>query len=244
MGRTFSAGACPSVVRRRTGRLLRAKIFRFPLEAFRHKIGSLRRCHCHPPMPPAPCSRPFDVFALKDCLSAMNPSALPARSTESEIAKPEPAEPEKPSSVLATRSIYNRVFWMAYAANVSLVMANALTFRFAEFVSWLGGSEQTAGTIVSVGIFGRFWFGSCWGKPSTITEPASFGFWGVSFTSPVPACFWECPIWAGQFTWPVWGLRRGLPRCLPARWSISKTWFPPTAEPKSSGIWEAAGSWG
>ena len=84
----------------------------------------------------------------------MNPSALPSASTESEIPQPEPAEPERPAADLATRSIYNRVFWMAYAANVSLVMANALTFRFAEFVSWLGGSEQTAGTIVSVGIFG------------------------------------------------------------------------------------------
>jgi MFS family permease len=33
-------------------------------------------------------------------------------------------------------------------------MANALTFRFAEFVSWLGGNQETAGMIVSVGIFG------------------------------------------------------------------------------------------
>lgn len=51
-------------------------------------------------------------------------------------------------------TIYNRVFWLAYAANVSLVMANALTFRFAEFVAFLGGSERISGTIVSAGICG------------------------------------------------------------------------------------------
>ena len=83
----------------------------------------------------------------------MNPSALTSASTETESAG-EPSEPERLLPAIPSSSIYNRVFWFAYAANVSLVMANALTFRFAEFVSWLGGSEETAGTIVSVGIIG------------------------------------------------------------------------------------------
>ena len=51
-------------------------------------------------------------------------------------------------------SIYNRVFWLAYVANAALVVANALTFRFAELVAFLGGTEQIAGTIVSVGVIG------------------------------------------------------------------------------------------
>ena len=83
----------------------------------------------------------------------MTSSAAPSAPSESELAG-EPAEPERPSPAIPSSRIYNRVFWLAYAANVSLVMANALTFRFAEFVSWLGGSEETAGTIVSVGILG------------------------------------------------------------------------------------------
>ena len=60
------------------------------------------------------------------------------------------------SSVAGERpaSIYDRTFWLAYAANVMLVMANALTFRFAEFVNWLGGTEEVTGRIVSVGIVG------------------------------------------------------------------------------------------
>ncbi len=51
-------------------------------------------------------------------------------------------------------AIYNRTFWLAYAANVLLVTANALTFRFAEFVRFLGGTEATTGEIVSAGIIG------------------------------------------------------------------------------------------
>jgi MFS family permease len=60
-------------------------------------------------------------------------------------------------------NIYNRTFWSAYAANVLLVTANALTFRFAEFVRFLGGTEELTGQIVSAGVVGallsRFTFG-------------------------------------------------------------------------------------
>lgn len=54
----------------------------------------------------------------------------------------------------ADRTIYNRAFWVAYAANVMLVMGNALTFRFAEFVQFLGGTESVTGEIVRVGLLG------------------------------------------------------------------------------------------
>lgn len=50
-------------------------------------------------------------------------------------------------------TIYTRTFWLCYLANVLLVTANSLTFRFAEFVAFLGGEERIAGTIVSVGMF-------------------------------------------------------------------------------------------
>ena len=53
-------------------------------------------------------------------------------------------------------TIYNRIFWMAYVANVSLVTANALSFRFAELVAFLGGTDQMAGSLVSTGVIGAF----------------------------------------------------------------------------------------
>ena len=47
--------------------------------------------------------------------------------------------------------VYGRTFWLAYLANSALVMANALTFRFAELVHFLGGTEGVVGDIVAVG---------------------------------------------------------------------------------------------
>ncbi len=50
--------------------------------------------------------------------------------------------------------VYNRPFWIAYVANFALVMGNALMYRFAELVAFLGGSERAAGAIVGTGLFG------------------------------------------------------------------------------------------
>jgi MFS family permease len=50
--------------------------------------------------------------------------------------------------------IYNRAFWLAYSANLLLVTANSLTFRFAEFVQFLHGTEVVTGQIVRAGLIG------------------------------------------------------------------------------------------
>jgi len=49
-------------------------------------------------------------------------------------------------------TVYDRTFWLAYFANTLLVLANALTFRFAELIHYLGGSERVAGDIVAVAL--------------------------------------------------------------------------------------------
>ncbi len=51
-------------------------------------------------------------------------------------------------------SAYDRRFWLAYVANLLLVAGNALTFRFAEFVHFLGGTEAATGGIVRAGVIG------------------------------------------------------------------------------------------
>ncbi len=53
-----------------------------------------------------------------------------------------------------TTDVYGRVFWLSYVANIALVTANALTFRFAELIHVRGGSEQIAGAIVGTGMAG------------------------------------------------------------------------------------------
>ena len=59
--------------------------------------------------------------------------------------------------------IYNRLFWLCYLANVVLVTANALTFRFADLITFLGGTEELVGDIVSCGVLvaliARFFLG-------------------------------------------------------------------------------------
>ena len=70
-----------------------------------------------------------------------------------------------PSSPYESESaaIYNRSFWLAYAANMSLVAANTLTFRFAEFVDLLKGTKSDTGLIVGIALAGslvsRIWLG-------------------------------------------------------------------------------------
>jgi MFS family permease len=63
----------------------------------------------------------------------------------------------------AGRSLYGVDFWLAYLANVLLVTGNALTFRFAEFIAYLGGSETLAGEIFGAGMIAalvaRIWLG-------------------------------------------------------------------------------------
>lgn len=73
--------------------------------------------------------------------------------------------PATPASITQPTEevIFNWRFWCAFAANCLLVAANTLTFRFAELINFLGGSEQQSGFIVSVGIvislIGRLWIG-------------------------------------------------------------------------------------
>jgi len=63
-----------------------------------------------------------------------------------------PATIADPSA--AEESIYTRTFWIAYIGHLTVVTANAVTFRFAELVVFLGGTDQTAGNIVSDGLAG------------------------------------------------------------------------------------------
>jgi MFS family permease len=49
---------------------------------------------------------------------------------------------------------YGVRFWLAYAANVLLMTAVSLQYRYGDFVSSLGGTETTLGLIVGVGMIG------------------------------------------------------------------------------------------
>lgn len=94
-------------------------------------------------------------------------------------------------------AIYNRSFWLAYAANMSLVAANTLTFRFAEFVNLLKGTEEDTGWIVGVALAGsllsRVWLGQAidrfgvrklWLVGISLYMMGALGLWGTSQLGP------------------------------------------------------------
>lgn len=60
------------------------------------------------------------------------------------------------SSAHAThgKPAYGPIFWFAYLANTSLMMAVSLLFRYGDFVAVLGGGELELGWIVGVGTVG------------------------------------------------------------------------------------------
>jgi len=55
-------------------------------------------------------------------------------------------------------NIYNTTFWLAYVANVLIVTAHSLTFRFADYVKNLGGNEDLSGRVMSVAVIAAVFF--------------------------------------------------------------------------------------
>ena len=76
------------------------------------------------------------------------PSSHPADSRQPAQTTTAPtAAPNRPSG-------YGLPFWMAYVANLSVMVAIALLYRYADFVTLLGGTEFHLGWIVGVGAVG------------------------------------------------------------------------------------------
>ncbi len=69
-----------------------------------------------------------------------------------------------PRPAAGPKSPYGRPFWRAYVANTLIMTAVALLFRYADFVTLLGGNELHLGWIVGIGMVGslamRLYLGS------------------------------------------------------------------------------------
>jgi MFS family permease len=81
-------------------------------------------------------------------------SSRTGEATPSIMPEPQPAILETQPLSTKENSIYGRLFWLCYASNLLMVTANAMTFRFADLVRFLGGTETTTGEIVQVGMLG------------------------------------------------------------------------------------------
>jgi MFS family permease len=65
-----------------------------------------------------------------------------------------PAAEDSDGCLEALPSRYGRAFWLAYASNALICVAIALLYRYADFVTYLGGTEFHLGWIVGVGMVG------------------------------------------------------------------------------------------
>jgi len=73
-------------------------------------------------------------------------------SGEASAVSPPGADPD----LYESGEAYGRSFWLAYVANIILMAAIALLYRYADFVTVLGGSEVHLGWIVGLGMVGSF----------------------------------------------------------------------------------------
>ena len=71
---------------------------------------------------------------------------------------PSPSTPADPTSPITSpgqkTGPYGVTFWRAYMANLLVMVTMALLFRYADFVTLLGGSEWHLGWIVGTGVMG------------------------------------------------------------------------------------------
>lgn len=60
----------------------------------------------------------------------------------------------KPPRPLTSSTAYDAAFWYSYGANTLVMTAISVLFRYADFVSFLGGTEFNLGWIVGIGMVG------------------------------------------------------------------------------------------
>ena len=159
------------------------------------------------------------------------PSRHRRLSSRTEI-KPQPAEP---------RSAYDREFWLAFLSNVLSAVAVCLLFRYADFITLLGGTEFHLGWIVGVGMVGSLLTRSFLG--SWIDRHGTRWMWLCSLLLFAGTCFAHlavqsysarpsiCSASVIAARWPAWAApRRPSSRCdvlliVWPKWSAC--WAPP-----------------
>lgn len=91
---------------------------------------------------------------------AQSPAALPPTAPSRRAASAwHPALPRalrhaQPGGAAASDHVYGRPFWHAYASNLLAMVGIALLYRYADFVTVLGGEEFELGWIVGIGMIG------------------------------------------------------------------------------------------
>ncbi len=81
----------------------------------------------------------------------MNPNSLSSSATSYDLSPlSNGSSPDEPSDGEA----YDRIFWLIYVANTSLMVAVSVLFRYSDFVAEAGGTPVHLGWIVGIGMVG------------------------------------------------------------------------------------------
>ena len=75
----------------------------------------------------------------------------------------------------APSGAYGPRFWATYLANIGLMVAVSLLFRYADFVAAMGGSEEQLGVITGIGMLGAISARCFQGRQSTTMARVACG---------------------------------------------------------------------
>jgi len=99
---------------------------------------------------------------------------------------------------------YDRAFWLTYLANTAMMIAISLLFRYADFITFLGGAEYELGWIVGMGMVGSLVMRIAQGVG--IDKYGSRAIWMLSAAGFVLACYGH--LWVTESNgWGIYALR-------------------------------------
>lgn len=128
--------------------------------------------------------------------------------------------PESSPDALVRRAVYGRAFWFGYFSNLATMTAVAILFRYADFVTFLGGSEFHLGWIVGVGMIGSLLMRAFIG--SSIDRYGPRLIWIGSLVLLAGSCFGNLPI-GTHLGVPIYLMRIGFSCALAGVFGASMT---------------------
>ena len=156
------------------------------------QAGSMFHARVHPFLAVIPVRR---VGVCEDVFDSNDMSDLHASST--------PEWDSTLGSRHASVRLYDGVFLFAYLANVFVMMAISLMFRYSEFVKYLGGGEDWLGAIIGFGAIGAIVLRLF--QAVAIDRFGAIWVWGLSLVGMATSVLLH--LWIDQIGWQVFLVR-------------------------------------
>jgi MFS family permease len=130
------------------------------------------------PSSPAACKSSAASDATGD---ETEPTGKPSRLIFQPTTPAKASSAHQISTLNSQPSSYGLPFWFTYLANTSLMLAISLLFRYADFVTHLGGTEFNLGLIVGIGMGGSLLMRLVQGNGIDLYGPRQVWLWSILF---------------------------------------------------------------